>query len=520
MFNQRNSNNNNMGGDLSDALLSHANNHLMSDVVLVSTVDGDHIPASRFVLGARSSTLQKMLFEGNRSEVKIPYPGVVVRAMVEFCRSNTILEGTVSSLTRDPLSLRQVVHLCDCAKQYKLHKLEELTCDLVSAFLWSDGSRCNFCWACAVFDEAVGTNLEKGDTSLVLMRLVMDSIRSDPNIALLRGQEFQPPGVLFLSPHALELVIRDQRMNCEEIILFRSLQVWNNAKKQSSSRMRRSRGRSRSTARKRNEDIREEDDASVFTQGTNMDDDVSGFSQQLEDGGKSTNNKRWFGTKGSRNQKERNHPTAVKLATAIDLSRIAPSDLCGTVSKSGLVSEPDIWRALKETALRTERENEAPTSKIRIRENLQTIKEKEDSYIPAALIPNHQPQGGSNRERPTPPNSSVKFTPVKQPTSSFDFANFTKFSSPSPIRAEQQQTTPRSRTSKVTPQSRTPKGKVPQSVNLSPSSVWEGVDDSSIAGSVNKDVSFDQGSETRNFAKSRLIRLAERLDPHLSCLCG
>lgn len=516
MFPQRNisdNNNGNSGDDLSFALLAHANNHLMSDVVLVSA-DGDQVPASRFVLGARSPVLQKLLFDGSRSEVRIPYSGIVVRAMVEFCRSNSIQE-CVPILTRDAYSIRQVVHLSDCAKKYKLQKLEDIICNLVTDFLWSDGQ--NFSWVCSIFDEAVGTSLDDhiGESSLPLMRLVMESIRSDPNLALLRGQEFQPPGVLFLSPHSLEIVIRDQRMDCEEITLFLSLEVWNNAKKQSSSRRR----RGRSTMKNNYDELSEEDDISFFSQRTRNDDDASVSATHYGEGGSS---KRWFnnkGTKGSRNQKQKNHPTAEKLAAAIDLSRIAPSDLCGTVSKSGLVPESAIWRALKETALRTEREQEAPTSKIRKKGSLKSTREEETQVTSPAYISNQF----SQEQRSRLPMPTVDISPVQQPERPYNFANF---SSPSPHNIVQQQTTPMQKVSKVTPQSKTPQPKK----NYSPGGTWEGADECSLAiGSVDgkgvpetsmSEDSIDQTPNNQQRRKSRLIRLAEKLDPHLSCLCG
>ena len=74
-------------------IISSIDGNAMLDVMLMAN-DGGEIPASRFVLGARSPVLQQLLFKRGQSshEYKLDYSTTVVNALVHYCRTNELLE--------------------------------------------------------------------------------------------------------------------------------------------------------------------------------------------------------------------------------------------------------------------------------------------------------------------------------------------------------------------------------------------------------------------------------------------
>jgi hypothetical protein len=274
----------------------------MHDMILLSN-DGGEIPASRFVLGARSPVLRQMLFlnSTNRvttsSELKITYSATVARALVYYCRTNELDD---ISLPTNEESLRELVKLSQCAIELELVGLEALVGSSVASLCQVDPHV-----ACTFFDEAASGGGKPPVDSI--KSITFDFIRRNPETALLRknhprGQHFFG-GITSLREDSLKEILNDPAICTEEINLFRAIVIWAEAPRKQPQRPK------------------------------SMD--------------------AWAAQIMNHDQREAAKPV---VEECIDLSKIAPSDLLGTVTESGLVDEIDVSNALIQIALRVEAE--------------------------------------------------------------------------------------------------------------------------------------------------------------------
>lgn len=199
-------------------LLSHAGNEIMADI-LIATKDGGVLPASRFVLGARSTVLQKMLYTNSQArdsrEIRLDYSTAVVRHLIHYCRSNEIMPCQ----SKDEAYSRALVELCDCGSTFQLYGLEDMVCESVKSLLDLAPHL-----ACAVFDEAFSNEAVEA-----LQEIALTVIREDPETTLMKRNGLhknREPGVVFLGSVAISEILRDHRMCTEEIVMFQSLLLW------------------------------------------------------------------------------------------------------------------------------------------------------------------------------------------------------------------------------------------------------------------------------------------------------
>jgi hypothetical protein len=208
-------------------LISSMGNEAMLDIVLLAN-DGGEIPACRFVLGARSAILQRMLFGGQgrtngaAPKLHLEYSTNVLRTLVHYCRTNELDQAWISS--KDEAAARELVRLSDCASSFELKGLAELVHGLVSSLCKSHPFL-----SCAIFDQA---SLCHGESVDGLKNIARSAIRQSPEAALLRKNDFgnRNPGVSSLGEAVLEEIIGDPLMCTEEINLFRAVALWADAR--------------------------------------------------------------------------------------------------------------------------------------------------------------------------------------------------------------------------------------------------------------------------------------------------
>ena len=305
-------------------IISSIDGNAMLDVMLLAN-DGGEIPASRFVLGARSPVLQQLLFNKAQSshDVKLDYSTTVVNALVHYCRTNELLVPQ----SRDEASVREHVKLCECAVTFQLQGLKTLVENIASSICKAHAHL-----ACAMYDEST----IHGKSADSLKYIALGVIRRNPQDAFLPRNELGSRrycgGVSSLEPATLQELLSDPNMCTEEINLFRAVMFWADA-------------------------------SSITKDKLHSKMDAWTTQQLLQD----------------------RRATAKKIAAqCIDLSKIAPSDLMGIVSESGLVDEVDVSNALIQLALRVEKEG-VELSKRRV-----GVKKKELPRLPP--VPPSPPQ--------------------------------------------------------------------------------------------------------------------------------
>ncbi len=228
------------------------------------------------------------------SQLKLSYSATVVRALVFYCRTNEL--DDIRQPTNEE-ALRQVVKLSQCAIELELAGLETLVGNLVSSICQE-----NVHLACTFFDEAASGGGKPPVDSV--KSVALGFIRRNPEAALLRKNQIGNfyGGITSLQVESLKELMKDSRICTEEINLFRAIVVWSEAP------------------------CKQE-------RPKNMD--------------------AWATQILIHNQREAAKPV---VQECIDLSKIAPSDLLGTVTESGLVEETDVSNALIQIALRVETE--------------------------------------------------------------------------------------------------------------------------------------------------------------------
>jgi hypothetical protein len=201
-------------------------------------------------------------------------------------------------LPKNEESIRELVKLSQCAIELELAGLETLVGNLVASICQLDPHL-----SCTFFDEAASGGGKPPVDSV--KSVALGFIRRIPEAALLRKN--QPRGhhcfggIASLQADSLKEILKDSDICAEEINLFRAIVAWAEApSKQQQKKM-----------------------------------DAWATQILLHD------------------QREAAKPIVVEC---IDLSKIAPSDLLGIVTESGLVEETDVSSALIQIALRVETE--------------------------------------------------------------------------------------------------------------------------------------------------------------------
>ena len=280
-------------------IISSIDDNAMCDVMLLAN-DGGEVPASRFVLGARSPVLQQILFNKSKvssPELKLPYSTIVVSTLVHYCRTNE-LDNICQSM--DEASSRELVKLFQCAVSFQLSGLETLAGNLALSICQADPHL-----ACSIYDEAV---VYGGKTVNTLKHIALGVIRRNPDGSLLRKNEFgknhSSGGISSMQAASLQELLSDTKLCTEEINLFKAVMLWADA-------------------------------SSVVDD--KLQSKMDAWATQLL-------------------TQDRRTEAKTIVAKCIDLSKIAPSDLMGVVSDSGLVDEVDVSNALIQLALRIEKE--------------------------------------------------------------------------------------------------------------------------------------------------------------------
>lgn len=301
----------------------------LTDIVLLSN-DGGQVPASRFVISARSAVFQSLLFRTgenlNQQVLQLDYSTNIVQALVKYCCTNELPEEGWRARTEGVA--RELVRLYDAAAAFDLAGLNALLCQKITVLVQTHPNL-----ACAIYDEcssyscSLGASVptpgnprgrHSGDTSNTRTPQVLEkpkaialkAIRHNPMAALLKKNEHgnQEAGVSALGMGTIEEIIGDQQMHAEEITMFRAIIIWADA---------------------------------LFVGGDG--DGGVNYAYRLQ---------------------ERRLLAKSMVSKCINLSNIPPSQLLGFVSECNLVEEKDIMDAITSLALRVEIEG-YPVSKLR-----------------------------------------------------------------------------------------------------------------------------------------------------------
>jgi hypothetical protein len=196
----------------------------LTDVTLEGQ-DGIPIPASRFVLAARSSVLKRMLYgnfrEANSSRISLEdYDSVILEAIVEFCYRDEISKFRLY-IHRTAASARRLVQLYKAADFLALMGLAKLVAQMAHNLMTRYPPL-----ACAVYDEA--------DMTTKVSRDAMEMIQSRPYVTLPPDSNTEG-GIGCLSSHKLLTVYQDTGVQAGELFLFQMLQEWKHCMEEESS---------------------------------------------------------------------------------------------------------------------------------------------------------------------------------------------------------------------------------------------------------------------------------------------
>jgi hypothetical protein len=187
----------------------------LTDVTLEGQ-DGIPIPASRFVLAARSAVLKRMLYgnfrEANTSRISLEdYDSVILEAIVEYCYRNEISKFRLY-IHRTAASARRLVQLYKAADYLALMGLASLVAQMAHNLTTRYPPL-----ACAVYDEAVMTTKVSRDA--------LEMIQSRPYVTLPPDSNTEG-GIGCLSSHKLISVYQDAGVQAGELFMFQMLQEW------------------------------------------------------------------------------------------------------------------------------------------------------------------------------------------------------------------------------------------------------------------------------------------------------
>lgn len=184
-------------------LISGVDNESMVDIMLLAN-DGGEIPASRFVISARSTVLQRTLFKENvdQRELKLDYSTNVVRALVKYCSTNDLADDVWRP--RNESVARELIHLYDAANTYELIGLKDLICSKLKVL-----ARTHPNLACAIYDECASYGGSGGQVPAKPKSIALKAIRHNPTAALLKKNEHgnQEAGVAALRASTAEEII-------------------------------------------------------------------------------------------------------------------------------------------------------------------------------------------------------------------------------------------------------------------------------------------------------------------------
>jgi hypothetical protein len=190
----------------------------MTDVFLTSSDGTTQVPASRFVLAARSPMLKRMLYGGFREAKSsticmMGYDRALLEAVVYYCSYDELQESWLSCSSES--NMRCMVQLQQAADYLQLPGLVRMTDSLIRKFISGHPP-----WACTVFDEAV-----EGSP---LAQYAVQVIENRPYVALdcSRGDEGRGGGITSLSPDKLQAVVENSYVGAGELFLFRMLKRW------------------------------------------------------------------------------------------------------------------------------------------------------------------------------------------------------------------------------------------------------------------------------------------------------
>ena len=197
------------------------------DVTLVGCDDDDvPVPASRFVLAARSPVLRRMLYgpfqEAKTNSVRLlAYSSAILQAVVEFCSCGGVDEflQTQRSLHNKEASVRQWVQLELAADYFELPELQDLAEHRTRILMTQYPAL-----ACAVFDEAIlESDLSNCAWQIMALR---------PYVALDRGNSNDDDNnigggleCMLKGDRVLELA-RNPHIAAGELFLFQMLLRW------------------------------------------------------------------------------------------------------------------------------------------------------------------------------------------------------------------------------------------------------------------------------------------------------
>lgn len=218
----------NSNEDLLADILSSVGAEGLTDIVLLSN-DGGQVPASRFVISARSAVFQSLLFRTgenlNQQVLQLDYSTNIVRALVKYCCTNELPEEGWRARTEGVA--RELVRLYDAAAAFDLTGLNALLCQKITVLVQTHPNL-----ACAVYDEcsSYSSSLGAGTptpgnprgrhsggasnarTPQVLEKpkaIALKAIRRNPMAALLKKNEHgnQEAGVSALGMGTIEEII-------------------------------------------------------------------------------------------------------------------------------------------------------------------------------------------------------------------------------------------------------------------------------------------------------------------------
>ena len=195
-------------------LLRAVQDEEMTDLALVGC-DGAAIPASRFVLSARSPVLKRMLCgsfrESSAQEIPLEYDGIILEAIVEYCCRNEIPKFRLY-VHRNAHSARRLVQLYKAADYLQLTGLAKLVAQMAHNLTSRYPPL-----ACAVYDEA--------DLDTKVSRDALLIIQCRPYVTLPPDLETEG-GIDCLCPSKLMTAFIDEDVKASELFLFEMLEKW------------------------------------------------------------------------------------------------------------------------------------------------------------------------------------------------------------------------------------------------------------------------------------------------------
>lgn len=195
-------------------------NDKIKDLELIGK-DGVRVPALRCVLGSASPVLERMLYgefaEAQRSSIEMgDCSSRVLQALVEFCCSDrlNISLWEDHSIDLDEM-MQDLVEVAKLGHTYAVPDLQEAVLSHIMPRLKDDPSL-----ACPVL------NASHPIPTPELYAAAIETIQSQPYVALKRNDETNSGGIVCLCPEKLEEVLKDMDIEADELFLFECLVEW------------------------------------------------------------------------------------------------------------------------------------------------------------------------------------------------------------------------------------------------------------------------------------------------------